>query len=352
MKSFGFCILCFSLLFFSCRKENRVDFDKSPHYFYSQDSTKILYDIDEDEYASLIEKGIYKDVTTDVTNFSVISKEYGKDSKYIYYTYIALKNVDYNSFYWDAKNELPKDSKHVYIPGTEDGILKIVKYADPQTYEKISSGMDCGDWYKDKNYYYCNHERVDIDLTVLSFESHYLPFDKKYVFAVDKGKLIKRAYSDSIEVINKNLLRDSERYYFKAECDSLSYAIDYEDDTAFKYYDREYHIFKIDNKIYFMGLLIASELIDVDSFENINHGYSKDKKYVYYKNNVIPDCDPITLKVMSKLYTKDKNHVYHNGQILNGFKPENFKKDDWGRFPTDSNYGESPPRKSSWRDDD
>lgn len=351
MKIFAFTVLCLScLLFSSCRKENRVD-SKSPYYFYSEDSAKILFDTNQG-ISSIVGKSDYRDVTTDVQNFLVISTEYAKDSKFLYYQYIALKNGDINSFYWDKENKLPKDKKHVYHPVPESEKLKVVKYADPETYEIVKPELVCQGWYRDKNFYFYNHEKTGADRATLSFESPYLPFDKQYVFSVDKGKVNKRAYQGDIKILTPHLLRDNHAYYFKAGCDSMSYNINYIDDEAFEYYDTYDHVFRIDHRIYFMGILINSGNVDAESFEFLESKYSKDKDRVYYRNELIEGADPATIEVLGEGYAKDKNKVYDDGSALENYEPSTFEKDSWGRFPTDSNYGKAPEARRRSRDDD
>lgn len=344
MKVFVYSVLCVvCVVFSSCRKEKQVD-PKSLYYFYSEDSTRILCDMNR-RATSLIGKSDYRDVTTDVENFAVISEEYAKDSECIYYTHISLKNGDIQSFYWDEVNELPKDKNHVYYPVPESGKLKVISYADPETYEKVTPAPVCAGWWRDKNNYFYNHKKTDADRNGLCFESPYLPFDGQYVFSVEKGEVKQQQYAGAMKILTPHLLRDDQRYYFKAACDSVSYSIHYDDREAFEYYDTYYHIFKIDHKVYFMGLPINSGNIDMESFEVVGDGYTKDKNHVYYKDKLLPDSHPQTFEILSKEYAKDKNKVYNLGVILENYEPSTFESDAWGRYPTDSNYGKKPDRK-------
>lgn len=352
MRLYIFCIIGLIIITtVSCRKEDGVDLRKSPYYFYSQDNSKILYDTNRD-ITSIIGRAAYKDVTADVESFTVISKEYGKDSKHVYYTFIPLKNVDHTSFYWDEKNELPKDKKNVYYPTTDTDILKVIKDADPLTYEKVNLEVLCLKWYKDKKHYFYNHVKTDADIETMSFECPYLPFDKEYVFLIDKEAIKKKAYKDSIVIINKNMLRDSRTFYFKADCDSVSRLIPFQDETSFKYYDRSRHIFRIDNYIYLMGIAIASDHIDADSFEPLEYGYSKDKHHIYHEWDMISEADPATFVILNPKYSKDEKNVYQYGKILKGYSPADFKKDREGRYPPDKDYNVSRNIRRSDKDDD
>lgn len=342
-------ICLFLFLLAACRKENAVDYKKSPHYFYSQDSSKILYDMNRNAIP-LVSKANYREVTSDSHNFSVIATEYGKDSKYIYYTFKALDNVHYKSFYWDVDNGLPKDKKHVYLPVTESNSLTVIKYADPKTYEKVNLKISCLNWYRDKNFYFYNHEKTSADRATLSFESPLLPYDKKYIFSVDEGNVNRTPYVGLVTVISDNLLRDNRSFYYKASCDSIKKRIDYKDEQTFRFYDHERSVFRIDACIYVSGIMIPADNLDVDTFMYIEYNYCKDKNNVYYKSDVLRNAEASSFEVLSSIYAKDRRYVYENGKILDGYNPVTFVKDAWDRFPTNRDYGKRPRLKSS--DDD
>lgn len=340
--------------FVSCQNESSVDSNKSYSYFYSKDKSKILYDTNNNFLTSMLFIRSYKDVTEDVDNFSVISQNYGKDKTYIYYTYKPLINVDYDSFYWDDENKLPKDKNHVYLPTTQEDTLTVIKEADPETYENIHLPIEClNNWSKDKKHYFYLHTKTDADRTTLSFESPYLPFDNKYVFNVKPDKVEKIAYRGTISVIDKHMIYDKKRLYMKMGCKLSDYKeIDYKDINTFVYYDKGEHIFGIDKLIFIKGVMMAADNIDTESFEVIQYPYTKDKNRVYYEHNEIPKADPKTFELLNLKYSKDKLHVYNNGEIIPNYTPETFIKDNMGRYPTDSHYGEKPRKKRRWRDDD
>jgi len=293
------------------------------------------------------------EVTNDVANFSVISSDFGKDSKHIYYTYRALDNVHHGTFYWDEKNGLPKDKKHVYLPTTETNSLTIIKGADPKTYEKVNLDESCLHWYRDKNFYFYNHEKTAADRNTLSFEAPFLPYDKTYVFSVDDGKVKKTAHSGPITVMGKNILRDSKTFYYKADCDSTHKRINYEDENTFKYFTMDESVFRIDNHIYVLGIIILSDQFDIDSYEILKYNYSKDKNQVYYKSSVLVGADASTFKILNEQYAKDSKNVYETGKILDGYNPMTFVRDRWDRYPTSKDYGKSPRSISrSWGHDD
>lgn len=341
----------------SCRKEKTVDYFVSPYYYYSEDHSKILYDLKEDRFLSFFSKGSYEEVTTDVENFSVINENFGKDSGNIYYTFHIIENVDYASFIWDSSLGLMKDKNNVYypIPGSNPNQMDIIKYADPETYEKVDLSAKCLNWYKDKNYYYYNHKKTDADRKTLSFEAVFLPYDYRQVFSIKNNEIGSEKYTGKITVIGNNLLRDNQKYYFNAGCDSTTRYIDYEDLDKFEYYSQEPdHIFRVDNHIYINGLLFLAQIVDAATFTVLEYSYYyKDKNHAYYNGKIIPEASTDSFKALSNRYAKDNKYVYEGHEILPKYKPDEFKEDAWGRFPTDSDYGKSPSSGgSSWRGDD
>lgn len=359
MKSIFFILLLMTLL--SCRKEGHVRYNVSPFYYYSEDHSKILYDAKENDGALsyFFGKGEYKEVTTDIDNFSVMNRYYGKDAANVYYKYIAIENVDHESFEWDDFLFLPKDKKHMFLPepASNSNKLIIIKYADPETYNKVQLlHHDCLKWYQDKNHYFYNHKKVDADRETTSFEAAYLPFDHKYIFPVENDTVRKIKYTGQITIIDNHLIRDSLTYYFNAGCDSVTRKITYKYPDRYKsYYSFDERIFRIDNSIYIRGLIFLANIVDAESFEVLKYPYCKDKNHVYYKDKIITDADLETFEVLSLKFAKDKNLVYDEGEVLPDYTPEEFKKDDWGRFPTVKDYGKAPRSRSSsrsWGDDD
>jgi len=353
---FGLYIILFATLL-SCRKEEQVS-HISPFFYYSEDRKKVLYDTKEiDGISSYIRDGKYKEVTLDTDNFSVVGRYYGKDATSVYYKYTPIKNPDPGSFFIHNPLFLPMDKNHVYypVPDPDTNILEIIEDADPETYEKVRLYPDCLKWYRDKNHYFYNHKKTVAERGILSFEAAHLPFDNQHIFPAENNEVHPVKYTGRITVFSDHLIRDSLNYYFHAGCDSVVRIIAFKNPDLFMYYD-SYHeqIFRIDDAIYFWGLLFLANIIDVNTFEIIGESYSKDQNHVYYKDRLIPDADPETFEILSLRYAKDKNHIYEAGKILPDYTPETFQKDVWGRFPTDKEYGKSPRRSysRSWDDDD
>ncbi len=114
------------------------------------------------------------------------------------------------------------------------------------------------------------------------------------------------------------------------------------------------YYYQTGNSIYFLGTKIKNA--DADTFKILNGGYSKDKSFVYYREQIIevsdPDAfkvlhsniglaldknfiygegkriegsDPNTFQLLNSHYTKDKNHVYYQGQIVKEANSDSFE---------------------------
>lgn len=351
-------ILCFVLLIITsgCNREDRVYGSDSP-YYYSKDYSKILYNrATEESFISFLRKRDYVEVTTDVDNFSIISKNYAVDSSKVYYKYNIIENVDHSSFSWDPFLGLPKDKNYIYYPepannGTN---LKIIEGADPDTYEGIwLHNIGCAKWYRDKNNYFYDHKKVNANRETFSFDAILLPFDDKHIFSVNNNVVDSIEYAGQITVLKYNLIRDDKYFYFNAGCDSVIRIIPYMELDKFKYYDSfDREIFRIDDFIYIGGLLFLAGIVDANSFEVLNYSYMRDKNHVYYKNHLIPDVDSESFEILNNQYAKDKYHVYMKGRILTKYKPDDFIEDGWGRFPADRDYGKRPRSYQRWNKDD
>lgn len=76
------------------------------------------------------------------------------------------------------------------------------------------------------------------------------------------------------------------------------------------------------NYIYYYGKPLS--YIDVDSWEFIADGYSKDKRTVFYEDTILDDANPLTFMIYDKLKSPDKfirspiysdsTHYYLNGK--------------------------------------
>ena len=324
----------------SCRKEKYVDQRISDNYYYSVDSTQILYD----SAFKLINARTpdYKKVPADVESFRPIGPHFGKDTLHVFYADIILKNVNWQSFYWDDVNKMPKDKYHVYLPTTSTSKLTVVKYADPETYEKVNLEYDDLRWYKDKSHYFYDNKLTSANRASLNFTNPLLPYDNSHVFYLKDGGIESEKYRGAINILNKYVLRDNKRFFIAYFDDATLVA--YKDSSSFHALDDKLFYLSIDSCIYYQGEKMSADYL---SFIVVGQEYSKDQNTVYYGSLAIVGSDPKTFRLLNEEYAKDKRQVYKYGDILSRYRSITFISDKWGRYPPDANYGKEPVNKKT-----
>lgn len=141
--------------------------------------------------------------------------------------------------------------------------------------------------------------------------------------------LCSRTYGPSIKISEKsdNHYMDPYGIYFCENHDMI-----YDDGSdwhynVFRLKDAELFSFEVINDIYSKDkqyVYYKNDIItdaDASSFEVIDDIYSKDKQNVYYKDDIITDADASTFEVIDDIYSKDKNHKYYQNGILLGLDP-------------------------------
>lgn len=82
------------------------------------------------------------------------------------------------------------------------------------------------------------------------------------------------------------------------------------------------------------GYKILAKNADPDSFEELEAGYGKDKRYVYLKGIIIKNADPETFEIIDfvnknsygdKNYSKDKNYVFFYGEQIRNANVKTFR---------------------------
>ena len=85
--------------------------------------------------------------------------------------------------------------------------------------------------------------------------------------------------------------------------------------------------FRNNGKLYIGGSFLEVEYVqDLDSFEAIDEGYSKDKYNIYYAGTPIYGIDKSTFQIiMPDYYAKDKNNVYSGSDKIKDANPDTIK---------------------------
>ena len=182
---------------------------------------------------------------------------------------------------------IKKDNAVYYKDEIWQADEKKVNDADFKTFVELNKiyGKDS------KNVFYEDRKLDNADVKTFQAISDELGKDKKYIYR----------YDEKMEVNPK----DFKLYKNK---DKLLY-------------------FRNNGKLYIGGSFLEVEYVqDLDSFEIIDEGYSKDKYNIYYAGTPIYDVDKSTFQIiMPDYYAKDKNNVYSGSDKIKDANPDTIK---------------------------
>ena len=182
---------------------------------------------------------------------------------------------------------IKKDNAVYYKDETEQANERKVENADFKTFVKLNDvyGKD------GKSVFYFDKKLEGADVETFQVIGEVNGKDKKYIYN----------YDEKMEVNPK----DFKLYKNK---DKLLY-------------------FRNNGKLYIGGSFLEVEYVqDLDSFEIIDEGYSKDKYNIYYAGTPIYDVDKSTFQIiMPDYYAKDKNNVYSGSDKIKDANPDTIK---------------------------
>jgi hypothetical protein len=156
--------------------------------------------------------------------------------------------------------------------------------------------------------------------------------DKNHVFI--GAEVIKGADSQTFEQINEYYWKDKGSVYL-LEFDADECKIEFADVGSFKKLDNNYWA-KDKNNIYY-GLK-KLDIKNVESFIAIDENWGKDDKTYYWQNFELNNFDYSTANIISLHYIKDKNNVFYENQLVVGCNPLTFKTVGVGSFGHDNKY--------------
>ena len=182
---------------------------------------------------------------------------------------------------------IKKDNAVYYKDETEQADERKVENADFKTFIKLNDvyGKD------GKSVFYLDKKLDGADVKTFQVIGEVNGKDKKYIYN----------YDEKMEINPK----DFKLYKNK---DKLLY-------------------FRNNGKLYIGGSFLEVEYVqDLDSFEAIDEGYSKDKYNIYYAGTPIYDVDKSTFQIiMPDYYAKDKNNVYRGYDKIKDANPDTIK---------------------------
>jgi len=260
------------------------------------------------------------------------SATYAKDAHYVYSSATVESSLDPSTVSLEGKFLRDEDS---ILGGNND--------IDPASF--VSLG---GDYYKDKDNYYCwayTVLRVKDPRTFVPLEGPFAK-DSQAVYSTNgctslarsdpntfeiipghEGAYAKDANNvyvagtigqgidpDTFVVISEHYVRDASHIYFKSY-DSVLPLTDVQPDT-FRTFDSDSLYAADATKVFFGGEVLEGAL--ASSFASLNEYYAKDAKQVYYSGSVIEKADPATFVASSTevFAARDKNYSYLYGNSV------------------------------------
>lgn len=329
MKKYAFFVACVILsLFTSCRNIGTlVDKQKSSSYFMDPKG-HIVY-CQNGNWFSL---GVLQ-MEADAKSFKVLSEDIAKDKDAVYFRHMTQKLVDKNSFY--VENQIPKDRFHVYYIDQVLG-FKIIKGADPKTYERIDAHTN---WARDKDHYFYSNDMLHVDRKTFAFVNDYFVEDKDSIYVSPNIGDFKAVLPNPghVESINTYYIRIGNTIYYPP-FQQGSAVVTRSFDTIHTIRVLDQNSICVNNTtILFQGKNFKYNDVDAPSFalfptdekNEIYAGnlYSKDKNNVYYNQELIPDADVKTFVLIGSEFGKDIKNAYYRKQLLQGVDASSFKKD-------------------------
>ena len=344
-------LLMFSLIAFlqSCFSPlgKIIDSEKSESYFFNNSKTKVIFC----SRGNWFELG-GPEFEADIASFKVLSEEYAKDKNQVYYRGVKQTHVDAQSF--SVAQSIPKDKSHVYS-NNDAGYpykLEIIVDADPQSFTYLYNSFK---WGKDKQYYFMNSKKIQVDYNSFKIINLNLYYDKDSIYIehfegiYNKDSTYTPTYhglkaiektSGEIEKINEYYAKSEYNLYY---CDvSIGGGVGYKKNKLTKAISTIKVITPVtvvvnDSLIIFQGSPYPVIDVDVSSFRLLSQDsyYFIDKNHIYYLNTVIEKADKESFKEIRDAnygngitpYAKDKNHVYFNDKVLEKANPKTFHYD-------------------------
>ncbi|MGB0777408.1 MAG: DKNYY domain-containing protein [Flavobacteriaceae bacterium] len=307
------CII-FSLSLTSCLTKKLVNPEVSDSYFVSVFG-KITY----------LPKGNWfelraQECNADVNSFQVLSQTVAKDKTHVYVEGLIQNDIDVHQFVF--KKNVFRDNNYVYSLGR--GILIPVPVENPETFEYLANSKK---WAKDSDHYYHIYKKQNVDFDSFKIINDFFTYDKDSIYVYLNKRLSGfDRQTDTIARINRFYIHDSQTvYYLNTYSDTINQI---KFDHILKTEQISGLHIRINDQIIYKEKVIKKGILDVASFETIgglhNEKYSKDKNNVYFEDNIIPNADPLSFKVLGFKVGKDDNHVFFKTKIVENIDSQSF----------------------------
>lgn len=311
-------VLVFSFYCFFNRLGELVNAAHSDSYYHHARKKLIVYS----PMGNWFELGYYE-TEADPESFTVISREYGKDKKRIFWKGKA-QPVDYRTFYIDEEG-VPKDALHVYYEKKYQDTLAVIPSADPETYRCYKEGTEANYEYlhQDKNFFYLNGNKIEVDRKTFVRLNLTLGVDKNHVYAiVNRRAVIPKLDTPpgDAAVISDNYARIGNAIIFSNWKTDFSVVNFPTIDSVHVLNDRN---ISVNGQLVRDGAHIPS--VDLSTWEEMGPDHFKDRNSVYFEGLKIDQANAATFKVVAEGYGKDDQHVFYQDKKLNGADPVSFK---------------------------
>lgn len=286
----------------------------------------------------------------DSQSFTIVSDGFAYDNHAIY---IGNTILPYQS---DAQL---LEEKQKFLSEYQNNICGMYAPWDMNTLEVLDR---FGGIARDKNFAYLNCQKLKIPRDQIQVLAPYLHTDGYKVFnqdsispiALDGFQKLGYGYikdhlnvyaqypessytpmehvdTETFNVINQNFAKDANHYYYQGQ--PLA-NIDY---VTFKPF---IHHAADQNRAYFLSNTEQVSLtysIDLDSYEEIDQQYAKDKHHLYYEHLRVPNVNPNNVTHNQFGVLNDGIHVIIDGDIIIDSDPESFQRLAVPAFAKDKN---------------
>ena len=289
--------------------------------------------------------------------FEMVDNTFARDDKNLYIFEYKLNGIDPKTFK-KLSYEIVKDKNGLYFlediekenENIEIKVRKLnIKGLDLKTFEHID-----GNYYKDKNYVYYESDNnlykiENTDLKTFEIlDSSYTGYgnfskDKDYIYL--NNKKLEEIDAKTFEKMRANLIRDKNGIYkieedegkYKFKIVPINIKIDFKN---LKNLDLGY--FKDSKNVYYFDVdkFEKIEGAEASSFEKVEYaGFYKDKNYVYFNGKKIVGMDfkdienideESPIAELDGTWIQYKDNVYYKGKKLKGISSDNFSYFDGG----------------------
>ena len=278
----------------------------------------------------------------DKNSFEVLDEDFAKDKKNVFFSGVPQKYVDAKSFHLEAG--VPKDKSYAYHINDGETLVRI-KDVDVQTFQYLKIDSFNNTWARDKNNYYFNLNKINVDYASFSFINRWFSKDKDslYVDLYGWKFLSVKPNHTRVQAINDNYVRtDSQLLYVHTWGYIELRTLGFKDFNRIKIVTPD--IIWIDNNVIYEGRKLEAASIDTESYQfckpNFVNRFTKDREHVFYREKIIRDADPQSFVVLNEgPFSKDKSHVFCEFEIVkdadissfvcNGYNWKDKNHKDW-----------------------